>query len=598
MGKCIAMVLALLVASGSAHGVEPFFADAVPQGMIEVRLHATDVVAANAPVIASFGMPFPRGSLTPGQLGTVRVLSESVEIPAYVEELTPWRHRYNSQLDGTSVRVALVQVEVAFADPALPKALVVEWGLTPRQLHRPMRATRATTWHRVDGGTFVAADNVYEPDVIAQLPASWLSLGALRGAKALPFDATNAAARDSPQAMAAITSWPGTQEAERAHKNNFYSVINEDSPGIASCSYKTDREPWLYDRSATMFLLHFRQGSVKALREAIRSADFYRARLSTSGLFSLAPTDSKYSSNEALAYAYWMTGDETFLPAISAAASAHNSSPHAWSTAVNFWTERMAAFKLLSHTIDYEVTGTAARRNSVEAMLDAFVEHQDGTRLPIPANGRVDGAWYHTGAQHDASEMPAALYGASSWMTGLLTDALRRAYATGEDAETADMIRRSGNFLLATLRSQAGGYNGATTTAARYIVQWDGEDFAPGVRVRAPEHSEEHSLDIAAALAWADYFGAMLGLRDARIAPAIGAVYATYDRSVNFWIRPAGPASGLAAFRVNPCRKWAWEHKHADSLSWVIDAADVADSARLYADGFEPFNAPATPLTP
>lgn len=598
MGKWLALLLGVIGASGRAYGVEPFFADPVPRGSIEIRLHATDVVAANSPQVASFGIPFPRSSLTPSQLGTLRVLSEGVEVPAYVEELTPWRHRNQSELDGTSVRVALVQVEVTFADPGSAKTLVVEWGKTPRQRHRPARATRATTWHRVNGGSFVAADNVYEPNVFVQLPAAWLSLGALRGAQALPFDATNTAIRDSPQAMVAITSWLGTQEAERAHKNNFYSVINEDSPGIASCSYKTDREPWLYDRSATMFLLHFRSGSVKALREAIRSADFYRAHLSASGLFSLAPTDSKYSSNEALAYAYWMTGDETFLPAISTAASAHDSSPHVWSTSVNFWTERMAAFKLLSHTIDYEVSGTVARRTSVDAMVAAFAEHQDGARLPIPANGRVDGAWYHTGEQHDASEMPAALYGASSWMTGLLTDALRRAYSTGEDAETADMIRRSGNFLLATLRSQAGGYNGATTTAARYIVQWDGQDFAQGVRVKAPEHSEEHSLDLAAALAWADYFGALLGQRDPRIAPAVTQVYATYDRSVNYWIRPAGPASGLAAFRVNPCRKWAWEHKYADSLSWAMAAAEVADSSRVFADSFEQSSALAIPDTP
>ena len=64
-------------------------------------------------------------------------------------------------------------------------------------------------------GEFVAVDNVFEPNVLAQLPADWLSRGTLRTNRTVPFDASNGAARDDPAAMDAITTWPGTQEAER-----------------------------------------------------------------------------------------------------------------------------------------------------------------------------------------------------------------------------------------------------------------------------------------------------------------------------------------------------------------------------------------------
>jgi len=90
---------------------------------------------------------------------------------------------------------------------------------------------------------------------------------------------------------------------------------------------------------------------------------------------------------------------------------------------------------------------------------------------------------------------------------------------------------------------------------------------------------------VVAAIAWADYFGALVGPRDAQLAPTVDALYDTYDLGVNFWIRPAGPASGLPAFRVNPWRKWGWEHRTSDGLAWAVMAA--AAESPLFANGFE-----------
>lgn len=43
--------------------VEAFFAAPVPAGSVAVDLHATEVVTVNTPVVASFGVPFSRGSI-------------------------------------------------------------------------------------------------------------------------------------------------------------------------------------------------------------------------------------------------------------------------------------------------------------------------------------------------------------------------------------------------------------------------------------------------------------------------------------------------------------------------------------------------------
>lgn len=567
-----------LVAGSALAAVSPFIAPPVSSGSIAVDLNATGAVSANTPVVASFGIPFPRGSITTAGLAQLRVLDGGVEIPAYVEALTPWRHRSNPAIDGQSLRVVLVQVEVVFANPAQPKRIDVSFGGAPRTLNRPTRATRASTWAPVSSGSFVAADNVLEPMVYATLPAAWLAQGVLRHTRALAFDASNGPARDNPATMDATLTWPGTQEAERALKNNFYTVINEDDPLVAPanlCPYKTAFEPWLYDRAATMYTLYLRSGSPKALREAVRHSEFYRARLNASGGFSLNPSDNKYSFNESLAYSYWLTGDATFLPAITSTADAHNSSVHTWTAGLGFWTERNVAFKLMAHLIDYEISGSAARRDSVNAIVAALVAHQDGVPAGIPAS-RIDGGWYHTGDQH--GDWDGAAYGASTWMTALLSDALRRAYASAEDVPTAQMIRRSGSFLRTALRTEASQYGG-NTRAPRYVIEHDGTDFA----VTEPLHDEEHSLDVAAALAWADYFGALLGQRDPALAAEVAGVYTSYDLGVNFWIRPTAPASGLSAFRVNPWRKWGWEHRTSDGLSWAL----LAVGGEGFANGFE-----------
>src|SRR5262245_16575299 len=84
---CLVLILALAPAAQAA---EAFHAPAEPTGSLPVKLFPTEVVAPGQPVIVTFGVPFPRGSLTVAQLATVRVLRNGSEIPAVVEQLTPW----------------------------------------------------------------------------------------------------------------------------------------------------------------------------------------------------------------------------------------------------------------------------------------------------------------------------------------------------------------------------------------------------------------------------------------------------------------------------------------------------------------------------
>lgn len=633
MGRFGCGLLLALCAAAPAWAVDSFFASAVTQGQIDVQLRPTEVVAANVPTLVTFGVPFPRGSIDAAGLVTLRVWHGATEIPAHVEQLTPWRHRSNVALDGQSVRVAMVQITYSFANPfPAGETIQVSWGGTPRGLDVATAQDPHGAWHAVTSGSFVAADGISEPDVYAVLPADWLSQGALTSLRTTVFDPSNGETRDDPHVNGAIQHWPDFQESERAFKNNFYTELNQDDPAVQDYMTGTapdgnpapeinlvhyrdqdtsgnqawnQREAWLYDRAATMYVLYVRSGFFTALREAVRAAQYYAKNVGATGAVDqdnndlggflaipdetgiVPPYDTKYSYAESPAYTYWLTGDAQMLDVIARVATAHDYFNHVWSDSLNFWTERHSAFKLLAKVVAYEVFGTNQRRDEVNQILADFRVHQDGAAgfFTGPAfAGLIDGGLYHRGDQHSC-DFPCSAYGASSWMSALLLNAATRAYATGEDAATEQFIARLGNFLRGTLivtdqhpcDDPVAQYP-LPHAVPRYTVLYDGT-------TGTNEFEDiEHALDVGSQVAWARYFTELSGGDGSALLHTARDLYDSYDACVNYWIRPDSPADyGKAAYRVSPPRKWSWEHRTSGGLAFAL-----AQPNEIFANGFEP----------
>ena len=593
------LILAVLHGAHAEAQVSGFFAPAEATGSVVVRLYPMENVTTSGPRLVTFGLPLPRGSVTPAGLDTVRVLKAGIEIPAYVGVLTPWRHITNPSLDGTSVRVAQVQLQYGFSAryPAYEE-IVVEWGASPRTQNVPTAQDPRLGWHDVTSGTFVAGDGVKEPDVYAVLPKSHLSKGTLRPMRMAPFDDSVLEPRDDPATMDATETWPGFVELDHASKNNLYSVVNQDDPLVTpanQCPYKTDSEPWLYDRASSMFVVYMRSGHLKPLREAVRHAEFYRTRLyptgtvpsSAVGCFSLKNPDpagyiggngAMYAYGESLAYQYWLTGDALAAQAIPWTVNCHemNDEPTRWDTNEPAWTERHTAFRLLANVVAYEVFGDSASRNRVLSQSGDFVWHQNGAGGQLPAN-RVDGGLWHWMSQHEGFDDPTMM--ASPWMSALTVDAMVRAFAVTEDSAIGHFVRRMGTFLKA-----------ATKPVTPTLYDYDGDlrevdyiTYITGATYPNDGTTPEHALELASSLAWAHYFATGLGQPDPTLAQAAQQLYLTYDVGVNYWIRPAAPASGLTAYRVAPWRKWVWEHRVSGSLSWLFTRFyDVPPSHAFY----------------
>jgi hypothetical protein len=604
----------------------PFYASPVRDGELAIKLHPTEGWGSGTVSTVTFGIPFPRGSILPSELGNIRVLNaQRQEIPAFVEAQTPWRHATDQSKNGTSVRIVRIQFDHA---PSVThpnfETFYVEWGRTARTRNKTTLTDPRGSWHLVTNGSFLAADNVREPNVFAVLPAHWLSRGLLRTGPMDPFDAVVSDARDSPITMDATQRYPGYREQQYAMKNFFYTAINEygsDKPPTPDRQdpYRSDDEPWLYDRASTFYALYYRSGSFKALREAVRNTEFYRTQLYPAGTvpaeavgaFKLKNPDpaayigsngTMYSYGEPLAYTLWLTGDNTFVEPIKWVAKVHedaSSEQVIWapwtcsndSCGPTAYTERHATFRLMAHVMAYEVFGDSARvigktytyKDRMLEMMANLRWHQDGAGGQIPAN-RVDGALWKDGAQQQ--EGGVGTFVAAAWHYGQLIDAVVRVYGLTENPADAHFIRRAGTFLKAATKFGASEYPNFSGQLRKtdYVTNIDGSTYAPDGAFGI------HALQVAGALGWSYYFSTLLGVPDSSLKNHANELYTTFDYFASNRVRVDGPPQGFAAFRIGPTDPWRsynWIHHNSGSLSWALAAAALSPNCRLDVNGDE-----------
>ncbi|MFW5787714.1 MAG: hypothetical protein ACOCV3_05560, partial [Halanaerobiales bacterium] len=285
-GKTILLlvVLSLIFTGVAGAEVNPFFAPVEPEGSFQVKLHPTEGVTGST--LITFGVPFSRGSVTESDLLSLRILDEDgKEIPVYVEQLTPWRHINDKAKDSKYVRIARVQFEydISVSYPE-HETITVKWGNKKREKNIETFKDPRTAWHQVTEGGFKEEDNIFEPDVYAVLPAEVLTRGIFNIGRMDPISEDVSENKDDPEEMDATEHYPGFLEYDHSLKNFFYTIINEVDSEVTEenmCHYRTEAEPWLYDRASAMFSYYFKSGHFRPLREAVRNTQFYKNHLYT-----------------------------------------------------------------------------------------------------------------------------------------------------------------------------------------------------------------------------------------------------------------------------------------------------------------------------
>jgi len=185
---------------------------------------------------------------------------------AFASSGPPWRSIDDPGIDGQSVRWP--HPDSVYIAALSPESITVQWAGRRATSTAPMQDPRLE-WHLVTSGTFVAADNVESRTFCPCCPApTW------------PW-ACSTPERDPPIAAWPRPRRPGRDEFEDLHGYPSTTpprelFLHHHQPEFQHpIDYKTQAEPWLYAPLVWHVRALHAQWFATALREAVRSTDFY-----------------------------------------------------------------------------------------------------------------------------------------------------------------------------------------------------------------------------------------------------------------------------------------------------------------------------------
>ena len=503
-----------------------------PEGSdpIAITLHANDRSLPGTVAVVAFGVPFPRGVQSSID-GLVLVDEQGLEVPATITELVPWRSLAAEDATAGSVRSALVRALVQFPRSGAKELVLLRNAEQTLPLDAPPDAT--ANWKPVTEADYPLA--IEEPPVYATFEPEWLGISALRSF------------------MAPIGEEPW------AWYDNFFvgaakTATNEIDENFEKIDL-IDNEPWLFDRTMTLFNVYARTGDVRWLRHAHRSAQFYQKNV-TDGYFQLPDNkrDLKYSYGQSLFLDMMLTGDTRHLPTIRDIGAASLDWKEVYDGTNNFWTERHQTYALLAALSAWEATGEeayAARAREVAAASFALAA------TPAEPGWPADRCLLHSYTSHEGSGGGQPI--CSPWMSALFSEAVFRYWLQSED--DAALI-----FLgdLAAWAAENAIYEGdeLELSVPYYLVSSEFADSPSG------QYADwEHTCDVAGLLIRGAYARRLRGQSDAAISSAADRLLESCRALLDEWHRPGSDVG--PEFRISPPRKFNWWFGTTADMSWL-----------------------------
>jgi hypothetical protein len=531
-------------AGSGGSGVTPdgsgLFVTLPDTGTVTVTLHPSSGVPSGNPALVAFGVPLPRG--VAADVSELRVLDASGgELASHVEELVRW-HSLASAPGPSSVRAALVYLKPTFSG-GTPLEVRLEWG-SSRSLELGPQPTARSTWIPVSG-EYAASDAVEEPAVYATLPAEWLSACLLR------TRATSAHADSG-------WSWFDDSMVGSAR-----TAVNDVDPGVTELiNYRTDAEPWLFDRALTLFGVYVRTGDVKWLRHAHRAAQFYARHIDSAGNFDLKGSDLKYSYGQSLLLDLMLTGDRDLVQPIERVAKTAATWNASYQPQSNFWTERHQTYALLGALSAFEATGKPEHGTRARAVAAASFQL---AKSPVGGWSK-DGCMLHEFQDHEGAGGSTPV--CSPWMSALFADAAFRYYIHSEDPAALEFLVSLGKYV-----QDFGLYTDAFNGAQR-VMPWYLSSSAVTFSDSGPYADIEHTCDVAGIVARAAWANQELGGDPAALRATAWSLIDSCEVNLKYWHRPDGPSAGKAVWRVSPARKVNWWFGTTLDLAWMMGATE------------------------
>lgn len=508
---------------------------------LTITLHPNHSSVINTNTVAAFGVPFPRGVVASVNQLVVRDAGGR-ELASHVQPLVTWRTLGGTRPSDGSVRSALIYVSVRFTQDA-PMQIQLQLNGT-RSLQLGAQPAATANWRTVTRPDFDIA--LKEPPILATLPASWLSASELR-------TMTTAANAD-----------PDWAWFDASYVNSAYTATNDLPASITQRIDFNDNDPWLFDRTMTLFNVYIRTGDVRWLRHAHRSARFYLAHLNDQGYFDYKNGDIKYVYGHSLLVDLMLTGDTSLLTSIERTATLQETWNPVYTASTGFWTERHQTYALLGALTAWEATGATRHRDRVMAIVNASFAHADDP----PGSWPNDGCMLHKMRAHEGDPNDSPI--CSPWMNGLFASAMWSYYLQSLDEDALEFLADLGDFI-----AEEGIYDGSD----------DGVDFmVPYYLSSSVYHytddgawgDVEHTCDVANVVARGAWARAELGQDPEALIDTALELLAGCEFVLNHWHRPGGVSNGLPEWRLSPPRKFNWWFGTTSDMPWILDQLGVS----------------------
>ncbi len=539
-------------AGASRVPVNEFFVNLPDKGKVQVTLHPGSTVRLGEVTKVAFGVPFPRSAVS--NVNQVIIADSSgQEIASHIVELARWRS-LSGNPSVNSLRSALIYIDVVFPSSS-PMTVIVKYG-QPRTLELGSQPDPKTTWVSIANGPFPdeypAVEAIREPAVYATFPADWLSATLIRG-------------RTFPANSFSKYHW-----FDNAYQNFSLTAVNDVSDYVYDenkVDYIGEYEPWLFDRSMTLFGLYVRTGNVKWLRHAHRSTQYYANHISPTGYFDKkAGDDFKYSYGQSMFVDMMLTGDASLIQKIENVASAGADWNESYDITTRFWTERHQAYALLAALSAWEATGLTRHADRVNQVADASFN------LALnPVNGWTpNGTMQHTKDAHEGwgGDNPVA----SPWMNALMADAVMRYYIHSEDQNALIFLSNLGDFVIEDTTIYESERNTDTgrqdLTMPYYLV-----DLSSSTQ-RDQWHDTEHSCDVAGLAAKAAWARKKLGGNNAAIVSVAEKLLHTCQYNLDNKHREGADINyGLTVWRLGngTARQYSWWFGSTHDMLWMLE---------------------------
>lgn len=519
-----------------------FFPPPRPQGEVPLTLvphpHALSQV-----VPVSFGIPFPPGYVSDPALISL-MDNTGKEIPIHVEVLARWLPPVPG---APCIRSVLIQYQDYMASP-VPRTYTLRWG-KPRQKTMAKGWPASRAWLSLTDNSYPAL-TVKDPTVWALLPASWLGQALIKGH------------------LAPAGTYPEFHWQEEALGGFYQQAINQpvlnksqqvhpERQKRFGINYLTTSEPWLFDRTTTIFLRYLTTGDLKPYKFALRDVQFYANNVQENGNFALlkpgSPPNVIYGNQEALTIAWFFTG----LPSLQNTSKRVVKLLDRWNPEYSpertFWTERHLAYHLMIATAAYEMTGDPALLKRARHAFDIAY----GMQTAPPPGAPKDGCLIHTGVQHSS---PVKGWTCSPWMTVLFEDAAMRYYLLSADPRVPQLVLTMADYFI-----KYGTYRRSPKNSPREFTY-------PYYMASSVEKAEisgmdwQHCLDTRKLLALAIYFARKQNLPWEQYRKIYDELVISAKEML-----PRHREGRITPYTLFPPRKFSWWFRTTADIPWLLN---------------------------